>query len=98
MTAFRDLRVGQHFRFTDDRTGKPYGPRLKKVSDGCHARALRNVTAKGRVRAMVEKTCKVGPTWEVVPTGRASPVRKRKGRGRMSSSVLSGYSKRRRWR
>jgi hypothetical protein len=92
-STFRELNIGQHFRFTDDRTNRPYGPAVKKVSANCYVRAIKDVTPRGRVRATMQPICFRAVSAGVVPTGRTSPVRKRRGRGR-GSAVLSGLRRR----
>lgn len=93
---FRDLPDGAHFRFVDVPRGQP----LKKSSARCYVRVIKDVVARREpgksIRAMISPVCFTSlPRQDVIPTGRRSPVRVRKGRGR-GSPQLGRYPRRRR--
>lgn len=102
-TWFPLLAVGQHFRKSDG--PYPYGPVLKKVSDRCYVvPGKRNVPVKRRgyltgkphtvyvARMRLNKVCfqrKHLANTAVIPVGRTSMPKKRKGRGR-GAAVFAG--------
>lgn len=102
MAKFRDLKLGQHFRFP---AGGSFDRIAKKVTSRCYvwadARAHHKVVGRGRSahfvgrpRAGVVSGCVGTINVRVEPTSRASPVKRRKGRGR-GRAVLSGLRRRR---
>jgi len=92
---FRDLKIGDHFRFAESTS---FFRTAKKITSRCYvwADARVFVRAKGggwRDRAGVLRSCVGTVNVKVEPTGRGSPVRRRRGRGR-GPGQMAGFRRR----
>jgi len=87
---FRDLKIGEHFKFESGIWNKT----AKKTTSRCYVWANKKAIVKGKGRQAYIAASRAGLLGSCVgslnvgvkPTGRSSPVKRRKGRGRGSAT------------
>jgi len=101
LTRFKDLKVGDHFKFPGHPTwGPSFFNVAKKISSRCYVwsgkKAVKATGGSWRMRAGLMKSCVGSLNVAVEPTGRRSALKKRGGR-RRGGKMLGRYRRRYRY-